>query len=811
MSLEHQNTDRNCACDTFVFLEKLNIPAGLSFLPRQWGTFADFRQVMLREISQHAPLANWTARETDDFGVMLLEMWAYLCDSLTFYDEVYAQEHYVRTAQERRSLRKLIEKLGYIPRPAIAAMVQLAAQVSGRKVVDLPKGMAFRSAGFDEEAPQVFELDQKSSASPFKNEWNIEAPRSSVVGYFLPDFFYVKPSVDLEENAPLFVQHKNLINRSLGSRIAGLEEIEGIDGEKYTKVTFPQRARILPLNPLNTLSLYRPTQQASLWSAVIVNGAGVPVNPSLTVVSGKTRVTLDKQYDQIKAGQYILLEYQEEFRVFKVEEVKVVKRLSEGSSTMEINGFEYNIPGLKVSVTQLVLDERVNYFWRKPVDSSTGNWTDSLRDQITVHYQMQRAGEITAVPREYLRHFNPINLTNPLANQVQREVQQDFFLQDINEQGEQVRGQFYSDQDRLQLDQGTSWSPGLQMPVKLLGNVLTASRGESVHQEVLGTGDGTLANQEFKLQKAPLTYLSAPSTETGVQSTLKVYVDNIMWTEVKSFFGTQAEDRVFVVRQDDEEDSFVTFGDGIRGQRLTTGAVVTADYRHGAGAAAPPAGAVNQIAQPVDGLTSVTNPTASFGGADREAAENIRENAPRSALILGRAISMADMQAVAAGVPGVLRVEAQWAWDIRKQRPVVSLWYIGEDHIQSAISERLRGLTDPNTPFQVYKATPITVSLTIDVQIDSTYQSEPLIAAIQERLLEQPNGILRNDQQTIGRTFFRSQLFGAVLAVPGTIAVNSVIWNNWPFIGTTKRPGTGHYFDFEAGELIISTQSASIL
>jgi hypothetical protein len=104
------------------------------------------------------------------------------------------------------------------------------------------------------------------------------------------------------------------------------------------------------------------------------------------------------------------------------------------------------------------------------------------------------------------------------------------------------------------------------------------------------------------------------------------------------------------VRQDDRGDSWVTFGDGVRGARLPSGAGnVVASYRFGAGAASPPAGSVNQLARPVPGLASVGAALAPGGGADAEPAESLRELAPRSALLLG---ARSDRDMGAARRPG---------------------------------------------------------------------------------------------------------------------------------------------------------------
>ncbi|MFY0533273.1 hypothetical protein [Nannocystis pusilla] len=106
-----------------------------------------------------------------------------------------------------------------------------------------------------------------------------------------------------------------------------------------------------------------------------------------------------------------------------------------------------------------------------------------------------------------------------------------------------------------------------------------------MQDEVLGDGDPTQAHQTFKLAKSPLTYFSRPGAASGVVSTLEIRVDGILWHQRPSFYGAGPNDPIYIVRHDDDQNTFVTFGDGVRGLRLTTGrGNVRASYRHGAGA-----------------------------------------------------------------------------------------------------------------------------------------------------------------------------------------------------------------------------------
>ena len=97
-----------CPCDELKHPAKPEITAGLPSLRRQLAGFPEFRVAMLRDIPKYAALHQWRAREGNDLGIMLLEMWAYVLDVIGFYDERIANESYLRTAVNRSSLRKLV-------------------------------------------------------------------------------------------------------------------------------------------------------------------------------------------------------------------------------------------------------------------------------------------------------------------------------------------------------------------------------------------------------------------------------------------------------------------------------------------------------------------------------------------------------------------------------------------------------------------------------------------------------------------------------------------------------------------------------
>ena len=235
---------------------------------------------------------------------------------------------------------------------------------------------------------------------------------------------------------------------------------------------------------------------------------------------------------------------------------------------------------------------------------------------------------------------------------------------------------------------------------------------------------------------------------------------------------------------------------------------MVANYCYGAGAASPPAGSITQLAKPVKGVQSVRNPVAAAGGADAESSENLRIYAPKSALILGRAVSIQDMEAVAAGVAGVRAVHAQWRWHARKQRPVVQIWYIGQSGIEKTLSQTLRSLSDPSIPIDVKPAQGIPVTLSLDIQIDSRYVKDNVLAAVRKTLMDKKTGLLSPERIGIGQPLFRSRIFERVVAVPGAVAVKDIQWNGKSFSKFAKSPGAGKYFDLKKKSLLLGKEKS---
>src|SRR6516165_4273084 len=65
-------------------------------------------------------------RSDDDFTIAMLDATAIVLDILTFYQERLANENYLRTARQLRSLTELSRLIGYRPTPGVSASAYLA-------------------------------------------------------------------------------------------------------------------------------------------------------------------------------------------------------------------------------------------------------------------------------------------------------------------------------------------------------------------------------------------------------------------------------------------------------------------------------------------------------------------------------------------------------------------------------------------------------------------------------------------------------------------------------------------------------------
>jgi hypothetical protein len=186
---------------------------GLSAIAYRAGTYTTFYQTLLARISQsrQPSLRQLRSREPDDFTIALLDAFSVMGDVLTFYSERIANEAYLGTATETRSVAWLANLVGYRMSPGVAADASLAFTIdpsagaygavintppnpmlaqaftpaqpvpaSPQSALDqlpstiIPVGTQVQSIPGPGQMPQTFETVAQISARP---EWNTIAPR----------------------------------------------------------------------------------------------------------------------------------------------------------------------------------------------------------------------------------------------------------------------------------------------------------------------------------------------------------------------------------------------------------------------------------------------------------------------------------------------------------------------------------------------------------------------------------------------------------------------------------------------------------
>ncbi len=278
--------------------------------------------------------------------------------------------------------------------------------------------------------------------------------------------------------------------------------------------------------------------------------------------------------------------------------------------------------------------------------------------------------------------------------------------------------------------------------VDVNANVVLATHGETV-SETLGSGNSASRLQTFPLARGPLTHVSAPTPE-GTESTLTVRVNGIRWREGESVLGFGPLDRGYQSRTDNESQTSVTFGDGLRGARVPSGTEnVTAEYRVGIGAPGNVvAGQITTLGPKPLGLKEVVNPRAASGGADAENRDQARVRVPLATRALDRLVSVEDYTDFAVLYAGIGKARAARLSD--GAREVVHLTLAGAaDAVldeQSALWRNLMtSLTefgDPGVPvvMQAREAAFLFLSARVKVHPDHLWElvEPPLRAALLE-------------------------------------------------------------------------------
>lgn len=146
-----------------------NRPA-LSAIAYRTGIYSTFLGSMLAALSDRdlPALSALRTRDSSDFTIALLDAWAISLDILTFYQERFANEAFLRTAVDQRSVFELARLIGYVPSPGVAASAVLAFTLANAPGspdnVTISAGTRVQSVPGPGQTPQVFETSSDLTA-----------------------------------------------------------------------------------------------------------------------------------------------------------------------------------------------------------------------------------------------------------------------------------------------------------------------------------------------------------------------------------------------------------------------------------------------------------------------------------------------------------------------------------------------------------------------------------------------------------------------------------------------------------------------
>lgn len=313
----------------------------------------------------------------------------------------------------------------------------------------------------------------------------------------------------------------------------------------------------------------------------------------------------------------------------------------------------------------------------------------------------------------------------------------------------------------------------------LNANVAHATHGETIREEVIGSGDGTQANQRFKLKKQPLTYISSSGSHgpfQGIEPTLKVSVNGLKWQEVFSLYNQTPTSETYTVRIDNNNATTITFGDGQQGARPASGVEnIIATYRSGIGLEGEvSANSLTLLKTRPLGIRSVNNPLPAQGAENPEAIGSARTNAPLFAATVDRIVSLKDYEDYARAFPGIAKAKAFSFWTGQTQLAYITIAGTNGRRIEPMeelfknLKEAIQARRDPILPFEIGSSEPTFFSLNADVQYNPRYSQEAVKQAIKSALVE----AFAFERREFGQGVSASEVITVIQQVEGVIAVD---------------------------------------
>jgi hypothetical protein len=167
--------DHDCAKPEAYPRQLFNRPA-LDSIDYRVGTYSRMREHMLALLNENTVLKDWTHRGADDPGIALLEGNAIVGDILAFYQNLYANQAYLRSADWLEAVSELVQLTGYRLSPAVGGEAAFALKIKGDASVTVPRGFGFKAGLQGRDQDDEFESTAELTAWPQLGEFYLYAP-----------------------------------------------------------------------------------------------------------------------------------------------------------------------------------------------------------------------------------------------------------------------------------------------------------------------------------------------------------------------------------------------------------------------------------------------------------------------------------------------------------------------------------------------------------------------------------------------------------------------------------------------------------
>ena len=815
MSCEH-----DCKTPAVFPATIFNRPA-LDRIGYRIGDYARFREHSLAGLDQQLALAGWTHRGADDPGIALLECGAIATEILAFYQELYANEAWLRTADWRESVSRLVALTGYRLAPGLGGEAAFALAVTGDSAVTVPAGFPFKADLEELDEPAKFESTETVTCYPWLNEFSLYRKRNGPAAIAQGDTVLELKSV--AGDAALAA--RQAVEFNPGDRIMLVPDSSMFEsgGGAYTA---QQRSEIMVIDHVETVldriaihfdgavtvnrgatvraykigrSFRHFGHNAPIRIAALneITGRAVFNNTVFNRVSGTTadlysqyadnELAFDADVSNLPAGTDMIVSGAAEFSSVSgeadfavVNKVDTVRKdasrwagLAGGSTAVSLKANLFT----NASLTLNALDVRrlqAHEVLSPPLTlAAASDWQDGAFGLETELTFFGTHAEAVSLAGRTLLFADPDGVTQT--------VTVDSTAEDFDLAGRDPEAQWLW---TVRLDQPPRYVreafDEVDNTIVVYGNLILADQGETQKQATVGSGDARQTFQTFKLPKAPLTYLLHAARTPPHVPELEVYVGGVLWSRVDTFFTSDPNDRVYVVREDDDGDSWIQFGDGKTGARLPSGRQnVMVRFRIGTGARGPlkddaAPKAMGRLKQ----LSEVAMPAPAVNGAEPESEEKAREAAPLRMQALGRLVGLSDYEAEALTLPGVQRARATWVAPNGFPRlRLVVLTDGGTETEAAAVADamnaanRCRGAA--RFPLETVQGTRQYLHLDLSVGYRSDRLPEDIepqiraVLGIAEGTEEPEDGLFGFKQRQFGQDAHVSQVIGLVQQVDG--------------------------------------------